>query len=103
MVTLLTLLSALVAVAFFVVVIAFLARIVRTLELIGGEPTGYSSRTSYLAKLAFGLRAIEQQTSHLAPEVTRLNAGLESIAGGLISIDGHLAGTIESVVRQDQR
>ncbi len=64
-------------------------------------PKGYSSRSSYLSKIAFGVRAIEQQTDHLGPEVTRLNEKLAQAAEGLRSIDGHLLRTIEAVERRE--
>jgi hypothetical protein len=82
------------------VLVFFVIRIMRTLERIGGPPVGYSSRSSYLGKIAFGVRAIEQQTGHLEPEVTRLNTGLTETAAGLRSIDQHLVGTIDAVGRQ---
>jgi hypothetical protein len=91
---LLTLLTALLVLAFFVVLAYALVKIGSALESIGGTPT------SYLAKLRLGLRAIEKETSHLAPNVVQINAGLTQIAGGLASVDGHLAGTIDAVGRQ---
>ena len=57
--------------------IYFLFRIVTTLERIGGKGD------SYLAKIRLGVRAIEKETSHLGPEVTRLNEGLGRLAGQL--------------------
>ncbi len=99
----LTLLTALALLILVAVLVILLTRIVATLNSISGEPTGYSSRQSYVGKIAFGLRAIEMQTSHLAPEVTQLNAGLSAAADGLRSIDGHLVHTIENVVRQESR
>ena len=91
---LLTLLSALLVLAFFGVLAYALVKISAALESIGGTPT------SYLAKLRLGLRAIEKETSHLAPNVVQVNAGLKQIAGGLASVDRHLVGTIEAVGRQ---
>jgi len=85
------------------VLVYFLTRIIAALESIGGEPVGYGWRSSSLGKIAFGVRAIETQTGHLGPEVTKLNAGLKAAADGLISIDGHLERTIEAVVRQEAR
>ena len=92
---LLTLLTALLVLAFFVVLAYALVKIASTLESIGGTPT------SYLAKLRLGLRAIERETSHLAPNVIKINAGLKQIAGGLASVDKHLVGTISAVTRQE--
>ena len=53
MTTLLTLLSCLAALALLAVVAVYLVLIGRELDAIGGNPT------SYLAKIRFGLRAIE--------------------------------------------
>jgi hypothetical protein len=89
-----TVLTALLVLAFFGVLAYALVKIARTLESIGGNPT------SYLAKLRLGLRAIEKETSHLAPNVVQLNGGLAEIAGGLVSVDKHLVGTIAAVGRQ---
>lgn len=73
----------------------YLIRIATTLEAIGGEPT------SYLAKIAFGVRAIEQETAALAPEVTRLNEGLAAAAGGLDSIRGRMDDILAALGRQE--
>lgn len=103
MAVLLTALSAVAVVVLFGALVFYLIRIIQALESIGGStPRGYSYRTSYLSKIAFGLRAIEQQTSHLGPEVTRLNGGLKGAAEGLKSIDGHLVRTIEAAGRQGE-
>lgn len=102
MAILLTVLSALAVVALFGALVFYLVRIISALESIGGEtPRGYSSRSSYLSKIAFGLRAIEQQTGHLGPEVTRLNDSLGRAAEGLRSIDDHLGQTVEAAGRQE--
>ncbi len=103
MIELLTFVTALAVLALVAVLVLFLTRIVATLDSISGEPSGYSSRQSYVGKIAFGVRAIEMQTSHLGPEVTQLNTGLSAAADGLASIDGHLMRTIENVVHQDDR
>lgn len=92
----LTVLSALVVVVFFGTLAVYLVLIARTLEAIGGRGD------SYLAKLRLGLRAIEQETGHLPPEVTQLNEGLTAVAAGLQQVDAHLVGTIEAVVRQQE-
>lgn len=102
MILVLMLLTVVAVLALVAMLVYFLARIIKALESIGGEPIGYTWRTSYLGKIAFGLRAIETQTGHLGPEVTRLNAGLTATADGLRSIDGHLVGTIEAVGRQER-
>ena len=94
MVVLLTMLTALLVLVFFGVLAYALVKISAALESIGGKPT------SYLAKLRMGLRAIEKETSHLAPQVIKVNAGLTQIADGLASVDKHLVGTIDAVTRQ---
>ncbi|MBI5033736.1 MAG: hypothetical protein HZB51_24730 [Chloroflexi bacterium] len=97
MLILLTLLSAIVVVIFFLVVAVYVHHIAVVLEAIGGSPA------SLLAKLRYGLRAIEQETGHLPTEVTKLNQGLTQISGGLQQVDAHLVNTIEAVVRQGQK
>ncbi|MGI8912850.1 MAG: hypothetical protein ACR2JY_03490 [Chloroflexota bacterium] len=83
--TWLAVLSALQVLAFAGALVSYLRRIVANLESIGGLPA------SYLAKISFGVRAIEKETSHLAPQVTQLNAGLVMLGGKLAVVDGHLA------------
>lgn len=80
----LTILSALEVLAFAGALVYFLGRIVSALESIGG------SANSYLARLGYGVRAIDKETSYLAPQVTQLNAGLTTLAGNLGVVDGHL-------------
>lgn len=92
---LLTVLTALLVLVFFVVLAVALVHISRVLESIGG------TSTSFLAKLRLGLRAIEKETSHLTPQVLQINAGLSQIAGGLVSVDQHLVGAIEAITRQE--
>ena len=91
----LTLLTILLVLVFFGVLAYALVKISTLLRSIGGTPT------SYLAKLRLGLRAIERETSHLAPNVLKINAGLGQIAGGLQSVDSRLVGTIDAVVKQE--
>ena len=87
----LTLLSALEVLTLVGALVYFLSRIISGLERIGG------TADSYLAKLSFGLRAIEKETSHLAPQVTRLNQGLSSLADGLSAGDEHLKAVAEAL------
>ena len=91
---LLTSLTAALVIVLFLVLAFALVKISLALRSIGGTPT------SYLAKLRLGLRAIEQETSHLAPQVTAVNTGLSAIGGGLGAIDQSLVGTISAVQRQ---
>ena len=91
---LLTVLTAVLVLAFFIVLAVALVHISRALESIGGTPT------SFLAKLRLGLRAIETETGHLPTEVTQLNGGLAAVAGGLSAVDAHLVNTINAVLKQ---
>lgn len=94
MFTFLMILTALAVVTLVVVLAYFLFKIIALLESIGGTPT------SFLAKLRLGLRAIETETGHLPPQVTKLNGTLGTIADGLGVVDQHLQGTIEAAVKQ---
>ena len=71
--TLMVLLSCLVALIFLAAVAWALIQINTQLAAIGGTPE------SFLAKLRLGLRAIEKQTSHLPPMVGEINTVLSSI------------------------
>lgn len=93
----LVLLTALEVVVFAVALIFYLYRIVTALERIGG------SGNSYLAKIRFGVRAIEKETSYLGPEVTRLNEGLTTLAGQLGAVDGQLRSAAEALSRGKER
>jgi hypothetical protein len=86
-ITVMTLLSALLALIFLGVLAYALIKLHPVLASIGGTPT------SYLAKLRFGLRAIERETSHLPAQASRVNQGLGAVAQGLIAADGHLERT----------
>jgi hypothetical protein len=94
MILLLTILTALAVLALVAALVVYLVAITRVLDRIGG------TATSLLAKIRLGVRAIEQETGALAPEVTRLNGGLAAIAGGLRAVDDHLAGTVAAVTKQ---
>jgi len=93
---LLTTLAATLVVVFFLVLAYGLIKISSMLRSIGGTPT------SFLAKLRFGLRAIETETGHLTPQVLRLNDGLSQVSEGLKSVDKHLVGVIEGAVQQER-
>jgi hypothetical protein len=84
----------------FLALALFLRRIAMTLEDIGGPSTAFYRSTNLLAKIRLGVRAIETQTSALAPEVTALNGALAAVGDGLAAIDANLAGTIAAAVRQ---
>jgi len=46
--------------------------------------------TQSLQNIAWGVRAIEKETSHLLPGVTTLNSAFEALAGGFDSVAKHL-------------
>ncbi len=94
MILLLTVLTALAVLILVVALAVYLVLIAEGLQAVGGAPT------SYLAKINFGVRAIEKETSALTPQVTQLNEGLKAVAAGLQAIDQSLAATIEAVSRQ---
>lgn len=58
------------------VLAAYLSAIGRRLESIAAS----------LAKVAFGVRAVDSQTASIGPSVTRLNEELEAIVGALPGI-----------------
>lgn len=58
------------------VIAGYLIAIARRLESVSAS----------LAKVAFGVRAVESQTSSIGPSVTRLNEELEAIVGALPGI-----------------
>ncbi len=91
MITLLTLASSLAALALLGVVALYLVWIHRELDAIGGSPT------SHLAKIRFGLRAIEKETGHLAPEVGKLNKGLGSLDSGLRAVEAELGRVVSNL------
>jgi hypothetical protein len=91
MIVRLMILTVLEVLAFAGALVAYLQRIVSTLERIGGKAD------SYLAKIAFGVRAIEKETSHLAPQVTQLNQSLVTLAGKLGAVDDHLSAVADAL------
>ena len=95
--------SVLGAVALFVALALFLRAIVTELEAIGGPATRFVAPVNYLAKIRLGVRAIEQQTGALAPQVTRLNGGLGAVRDGVKAVDDNLAALIAAVGRQERR
>ena len=88
---LLVTLTCLAAVLLLVVVAVNLVRIIHALEWIGGTPV------SWLAKIRWGLRAIETETGMLAPLVTNLNAGLGALDGGLRQVENDLRAAVAAL------
>lgn len=91
MIILLTILSAVLILIFALSVLFLLYNIQGALEKIGGRPN------SYLARLGYGARAIEQETSHLAPQVTRLNDGLTLLGTKLGVVNEDLKSIAEAL------
>lgn len=93
-ITVMTLLTALLTLTFLGALAYALIKLNPVLESIGGTPT------SYLAKLRFGLRAIERETSHLPGQAGRINLTLRSVADGLIEVDERLERTKMALKKQ---
>lgn len=89
--TILTIALVLVLVA---ALVFYLVRIIGELEAIGGRPD------SLLAKVRWGVRAIEKQTDAIGPQVTALNGGLARIADGLGHIQENLSALAGALRRQ---
>lgn len=87
----LVLLSALEVLALVAVLLFYLQRIVTALERIGGPSDSSHQGSSTLAKVRWGVAAIDKETSYLGPEVTKLNGGLLTLADKLGVVEGHLA------------
>ena len=91
---LLTLLSCVLVLAFLGALAYFVRHIITALESIG---TGGKSS---LEMVTWGVRAIETETSHIAPQVTQLNANLSQVAEGLKVINDDLVGTANAAIAQ---
>ena len=101
--TLLAVLSVVAASSLFIALAFFLFGIAGMLERIGGEEKGYGVKASYLSKIRVGVRAIEVETSAIAPQVTKLNGTLTAVRDGLVVIDKNLDGVIAAVVAQETK
>lgn len=97
-------LTMLAAVALLLVLAHFAGRIALTLEAIGSNELSGSDRggvpKSFLARIWFGVRAIDTEVGALAPQVTRLNENLETLAAGMTALKGALKAALEAVERQ---
>ncbi|MGH1482806.1 MAG: hypothetical protein ACRBM6_29530 [Geminicoccales bacterium] len=96
MMVFMTALTALAALTFLGVVAFALTKILAALDSIGGRGD------SYLAKLRFGLRAIERETSHLPAAAPQINAGLNDVAGGLTAVDATLGDLHKALLAQER-
>jgi hypothetical protein len=86
--------------ALFIALWAYLFNIMRTLEEVGGPATRFHKPANYLAKVRMGVRAIEVETGHIAPEVTKLNSGLGAVRDGMRAIDANLGAVMAGVSKQ---
>ena len=102
--TLLALISLLLFLVFAIALVYFLIAISRTLSAIGAsEPSTTGRRSaapSYLARIAFGVSAIEKEISALATQAPRLNDNLGKLAGGLEAVKASVGASIKAVERQ---
>ncbi len=100
----LTAISVIVAAAYIAVLAILGGRIADSLEAIGNREPSTSNRggkqRSLLAKIWFGVRAIETQVSALPPQATQLNGQLEDLAGGLVAIRDSATGILGAAQRQ---
>jgi hypothetical protein len=89
---LLAILSALAVVAFLLVLATFAIKIAVMLESIGHrEPSvSHKGKMSFLSKISLGVRAIEGQCSSLAPQATKLNKNLPTLANALVAVRDRL-------------
>jgi hypothetical protein len=100
MIIVMTILSLVVIGAFVAVLVVGLVKINEVLEAIGGERYSYKGNLHDVELIQFGVRAIEQQTSHLEPALAQLNQGLVRASEGLHQIDSNLQRTLDAVQRQ---
>ena len=89
-------------VTLFVALVLYVRAITRHLEAIGGPATRFYRPVNYLSKIRLGLRAIDVQTGHVAPQVTALNGALSAIRDGLRAVDDGLGGAIASIQKQER-
>lgn len=87
----LMLLTAVEVLALVAALVSYVWRIVNSLDRTGG--TG----SSHLARVSFGVGAIEKETSHLGPQVERLNSGLIGLAGGLGTVGAQLGAVAKAL------
>lgn len=102
---LLTVLTVVLILALVAVLVAGLVTISNTLHDIGGDRVSYMGdrmhdRQSGLAKVRWGLRAIERHTAVIGPGVAELNRLLTTTGEGLTEVEADLDDLLEAVERQ---
>ncbi len=100
-----TILTVVLVLALVAVLVVGVTKIILTLERVGGGSMSYmgenmGDRLSGLAKIRWGLRAIEHQTSAIEPQVTRLNEGLLDLDDALGEVETGLQGLVEALEAQ---
>lgn len=104
MTTLLALASALVAATLLVALVYLATVIAHTLEAIGANEPSTAGRSgeppSYLARIWFGVNAIEKQLSALPGQAVRLNENLAELAAGMETLRSTLGAALAAVKRQ---
>lgn len=98
-----TILTVALVLALVAVLVVGVTKIISTLERVGGSSMSYmgeADRLSGLAKIRWGLRAIEHQTSAIEPQVTRLNEGLLGLDDALGDVETGLEGLVEALEAQ---
>lgn len=86
---LLTVLTVIFVLAFVAVLAIGVAQIMWALEAIGNAPT--STPGSQLARIRWGVRAIEQQSAALGPQARRLNGGLARMEESIRRLQDEIA------------
>lgn len=104
MTTLLMLLTTLAAVALLAVLAVYGWRIAALLEGIGNREPAHTNRggdeRSLLARIAFGVAAIERQVAALPPQATRLNESLALLAAAMTELKAELKGALDAIEAQ---
>lgn len=100
-----TILTVVLVLALVAVLVVGVTKIIVTLERVGGGSMSYmgenmGDRLSGLAKIRWGLRAIEHQTSAIEPQVSRLNEGLVGLDDALGEVETGLEGLVEALEAQ---
>ncbi len=90
--TLLTVLTIVLVLLLVAILVVGLLRIIGLLEAIGGGQISYmgenmGDRMSGLAKIRWGLRAIERQTGSIGPSTQQVDGVLERMDGGLAEVE----------------
>lgn len=105
---LLTVLTVVLVLLLVAVLVAGLVTISNTLHDIGGDRVSYMGENMHdhqsgLAKVRWGLRAIERHTAGIEPGVDRVNGLLAATGEGVGRVEDGLDALLEAVERQGAR